>query len=74
MKKVYSKPMIVFEDFHLSANIATGCGVPTDHAMMDCGKVNGMQLFTAEYKCAFTPDENGLCYQVSVEANRLFTS
>ena len=31
MKKQYVKPELYFEDFELSANIATGCEAPTNH-------------------------------------------
>lgn len=35
MKKVYSKPMIIFESFSLSQNIAAGCEItdPKDPAL-----------------------------------------
>lgn len=76
MKKTYSKPLIVFEDFHLSANIATGCGHATNHAQFVCQPVKGMNLFLDKLNggCDYTPDDAGLCYQTNIESNRIFTS
>lgn len=76
MKKAYSKPLIVFEDFHLSANIAASCGKPTNHAQFVCQPVPGMILFldTVSGRCQYTPDDAGLCYQSYTEENTIFTS
>lgn len=74
MKKAYVKPEVYFENFQLSANIAAGCGKPLNHTMETCQPVPGMTLFTTETHCQKTPDDAGLCYQSSVDENKLFTS
>ncbi len=37
MKKNYSKPEILFEDFSVSCNIAAGCEAETNHELYSCG-------------------------------------
>lgn len=74
MKKTYVKPQIFFEDFQLSANIASGCGKPLNHTMDTCQPVPGLTLFTNETNCSTKPDDAGLCYQVSSDDKTIFTS
>lgn len=74
MKKAYSKPLIVFEDFHLSANIAASCGKPTNHAKYVCQPLPGSNVFLEARLCEFTPDDAGLCYQVPTDDTVIFTS
>lgn len=82
MKKIYEKPVIMFEDFTLSANIAAGCevkagspsegtcGIPTsdpDTTYFSAGIAN----------CnSYTPDGmyDGACYHTPFETNNLFNS
>lgn len=81
MKKVYSKPVIIYDDFRLSANIAAGCEVRSNHAMNECTFdlgpgvpppfANGLSI------CEYTPEDgtyNGACYDVPSTDNNLFTS
>lgn len=71
MKKVYSKPDIIFESFSLSQNIAAGCEYTNsvDPNLYMTGK--GF-AFTDEANCQYkVPDQvggdgefNGICYHV----------
>lgn len=71
MKKVYSKPDIIFESFSLSQNIAASCEYtdPKDPSLYMTGK--GF-AFTNESNCQYqVPDQaggdgefNGICYHV----------
>lgn len=77
MKKAYSKPEIVFENFSLSQNIAGDCEVQTDaHAKGQCGFDFGpfvVFLDAANSDCTGDGrvtdyggdgDYNGICYHV----------
>ena len=82
MKRTYTKPEIVFEDFTLSTNIAAGCEVRIDtQARGNCGYEYGpMVLFL--HGIAGCSDEieddgsrlNGLCYHNPTDLNNLFNS
>lgn len=81
MKKVYKKPMIIFESFSLSVAIAGDCGVETDAPSNGvCGYENeaGQMLFVEGITgCEFkAPDGsfNEICYHVPTEATMLFNS
>ena len=81
MKKMYSKPEIMFESFVMSTNIAAGCkmivGTPSENS---CGIVgsDGVSLF-AEH-CGFDwtilngDNYNGFCYHNPSDDNRMFNS
>ena len=82
MKKNYSKPEIVFEDFSLCTNIAAGCEVKLDTPTANsCGYqpegltytifLEGMNGCDRKY-----PDGGykGVCYHVPTEDNNLFAS
>lgn len=84
MKKVYTKPEIMFEDFTLSTSIAS-CGFEATHDT-SLGKwgCKGYQLrsgdivFMAEYNGCVTVeadgDYNGYCYHVPTISLNLFGS
>ena len=83
MKKTYNKPVIVFESFTMSTNIASGCENPTNlPSQNDCGielEGVGMVFATGMTGCSDFPiskDDsfNGICYHVPTEGNNLFTS
>ena len=75
MKKTYTKPELYFESFELSANVASSCAVPTNHAQFECQPIPGVIMFMDKTTgCAVTPDENGLCYQAHLDSVTLFTS
>ena len=82
MKKAYSKPEIMFDDFSLSANIASVCeekvGSPTEYT---CGLKYGMStIFTQDSTgCKTKVDDgsgkyNGLCYHIPSEDYNVFNS
>lgn len=81
MKKEYTKPEIMFEDFTLSTNIAGDCGnVVTTHAENVCGIefgvdfifLTGVQGCTKEIE---TDDHySGICYHNPTDIGRLFNS
>ncbi len=85
MKKAYSKPQIMFEDFTLTTNIAAGCEVKTETPSWNqCGvDASGVNVFlTGMTGCEgfpVTPDGGGdgsfgnICYHVPYGEN-LFNS
>ena len=83
MKKRYKKPVIVFEDFTLSATIAGDCEIKTHTpAVMQCAYevvdefFGTMNIFISGVSsCVFTqPDGyDGICYHVFTD-NSLFNS
>lgn len=88
MRKAYSKPEIMFEDFSLTTNIAAGCELKSNSAMYQCqyevGRgSNKKNVFILDYGCTYTevtiendgtPSYNGICYHVPIESNNLFNS
>jgi hypothetical protein len=81
MKKIYSKPEIVFEDFSLSTNIAGNCELDTPLPSLkdSCGyPIRGAVVFTDGINaCTYKPQDgmhNGFCYHVPTEYNNLFNS
>ena len=79
MKKTYIKPEVYFEDFELSANIASGCATPTNHAMDECGSLVpgiGVMFLDSVQQCVYKGQDGdqSICYQVPTDATRLFTS
>lgn len=82
MKKVYSKPYIVFDSFTLSTSIAGGCERKTNLQGPDaCGVKWGHSIiFTnALYGCKSVVADNsdkydGLCYHNPYESNNVFNS
>lgn len=79
MKKTYSKPEILFEDFSLSTSIAAGCEYTNGlHAQGDCGYEtrDGIVFVIGVSGCKYTqPDTNdSLCYHVPNEYNNIFSS
>ncbi len=85
MKKVYSKPEIMFEDFTLSTSIAGGCDVQTNlPSQNQCGMdFSGLTVFmTGMTGCTDIAVENvggdgqwnEICYHVPTGDQNLFTS
>lgn len=88
MKKMYSKPEIVFENFAISTNIAGDCEVPfvNNPSKGSCAVTGtgGIAVFDSQVGavCVFKPGEVGydddyydqLCYHVPTEYNNLFNS
>lgn len=80
MKKAYVKPEIYFESFELSANIATGCTIPTNHAENVCKytiDTPGVgSAFVEVTLCEYTPADGdySVCYHVPTDGTKLFTS
>lgn len=80
MKKLYSKPVIVFDNFQLSQSIAR-CEVITNVVKDVCGVYDpeiGLNIFTAEVCDVTSPDGpdiyNGVCYHVPNDNYNLFSS
>ena len=80
MKKIYSKPEIIFEDFSLSTSIAAGCELDTPLPSYEenCGyPTRGGIVFVEGAQCTTHPQDgmhNGFCYHVPVETSNLFNS
>ncbi len=78
MKKAYSKPQIMFEDFTLTTNIAAGCEeMGTNQSLNSCGmdysglivfmeSMSGCTGIKVKPKEGFGGDGDfaGICYQV----------
>ena len=79
MKKAYTKPEIIFDDFSLATTIAAGCAKRFTAAAKDsCGIVFGAgMLFTNDMGgCTIKAevDDGGYCYHVPADGMNLFTS
>lgn len=85
MKKVYSKPEIMFEDFTLSTNIAGDCEVKTNlPSNSTCGMdFSGLKVFmTGISGCTDIAVDNvggdgqwnSICYHVPSGGDNLFNS
>lgn len=88
MKKVYTKPEIMFESFTLSASIAGDCGTKTNTPSQgNCAYGEdtdfGVAIFTdAVTACVYKESNdgsadgifNGICYHVPTEGMNLFNS
>ena len=84
MKKMYSKPVIMFESFTLSTNIAGDCSEPfvNNASKGSCGVLtsSGAAIFVDRTTGCSIPDSDkddmydGLCYHVPTEYNALFNS
>jgi hypothetical protein len=84
MKKVYSKPVIMFEDFSLSTNIAGSCDVDTNvQSQNQCGMdFSGVTVFLDTMNgCAIKVtsvggdgEYGGICYHVFSNGYNLFNS
>lgn len=80
MKRKYEAPMMSFEDFELSANIATTCGTPTgspsggtcSYPLPGVGNVFLDSIEACDYKGA--DGDYSLCYDVPIADNKLFNS
>lgn len=87
MRKTYSKPDIVFENFAISTNIAGDCeSIVGNPAKGTCAVLGtgGIDMFdgTVGAVCVFKPEDmggvkdqwDGFCYHVPTEYNNLFNS
>lgn len=82
MKKNYSKPDILFEDFSLSTNIAAGCESKVDtQAKNECGILFDPQILfdnTVSNCTRILTDGknefNNLCYHVPYDSMNAFYS
>lgn len=78
MKKPYSAPEILFEDFSLSSSIAAGCEFIANAAENVCGYQSryGMVFTEKVSGCDFKePDTNdSLCYHVPNDYANIFSS
>jgi hypothetical protein len=89
MKKEYSKPIVVFENFSLSTNIAGTCeGIVNNPSRGTCAVLGtgNIAVFdsgvTGDDGCVYTPGDlggkndewDGFCYHVPTEYNNLFNS
>ena len=86
MKKEYTKPQIIIENFTLSTNLAADCEQPFNlQAQNICGIPDenglGMSIFAAGVQgsdCKIPGNDeakyDGFCYHVPTENNNLFNS
>lgn len=81
MKKPYVKPLISYEDFCLSQNIAASCAIKTwTPSQNQCPYLtrSGHQVFVSPMGACTTKEDdgehNGICYHVPLASNTLFNS
>ena len=81
MKKQYKKPLVLFDNFSLSTNIAAGCGVSTNFGVDACGYqfAPGIFIFTQQNngcgdKRPANGEYNGICYHNPSDTNNLYSS
>lgn len=77
MKKAYVKPEVYFENFELSANIATGCGKPLGHTESQCKDIFGGYadiVFAEGCLMNLEDPQYDWCYHNPSDATKLFTS
>lgn len=83
MKKAYTKPRIMFEDFSLTTNIAGDCERIIDTQSREIcgvpGSAPGFDLFSGTIQgCLIKIDPNGMndgyCYHVPIDDHTLFNS
>ena len=82
MKKTYTKPDIMFDNFSLCSSIAVSCGRPTNTPVQGtCAlMIGGKPLFiNGVTQCFFkiedgSPQYDSICYHVPTETNSLFDS
>ena len=81
MKRTYEAPVMCFEDFELSANIAAGCtAIITGHTQNTCAlDFGGQLLFIDRVTACKDPiiddgSESSFCYHIPIADNKLFNS
>lgn len=80
MKKTYSKPMVIIEDFSLQTSISASCELDTPLPSLaeNCGyPTKGGVVFIEGTQCTTYPPEgayNGFCYHVPTDTSNLFNS
>ena len=83
MKKCYSKPQIMFEDFSVSTNIATDCKTQVLSVPGSCGVefIPGVMTIFLENVSGCdvqivdgSPEYDGICYYNPTPSNSVFNS
>ena len=81
MKKIYSKPEIMFESFTLSENIAGDCDTRINNSTEDvCAYITrtGLNVFMSSINACTTHEDdgdyNGICYHNPIDTKNLFHS
>ena len=81
MKKTYTKPLIVYESFKLSTNIAASCTfLGTQSAQYTCPVYDpqfGFNIFAeTTVDCDMTPPggNDSICYDIPIANSNVFSS
>ncbi|MBR5234416.1 MAG: hypothetical protein IKW03_09420 [Clostridia bacterium] len=80
MKKAYSRPIIVFDNFELTENIAAGCSyISSNIAPYQCAVLDkefGYTIFSDYSICDSTPPggNDSICYHVPTADYSVYTS
>jgi len=79
MKKIYSKPEIMFDSFTLTTSIAAGCGKPAALPTKDvCALHMGPKILFSNSMSVCTdkvdPNDDIYCYHAPTEDQALFNS
>lgn len=77
MKKTYVKPMMGFESFELSTNIAQGCVKHSNATPLFCAvDIGGESIFVDDIAsgCTYTNPNIKVCYDVPTAGMNVFTS
>ena len=80
MKKAYVKPRVHFEDFQLSANIASGCtpDLKVSYSVETCAWSDGVETIFVSSACSMKGNEledaGKICYNVPFANSKFFSS
>ena len=75
MKKAYSKPIITFESFTLSTNIAAGCEFRVNSGDLLFPGVGFVFVQNCDYPVGTDDGQyNGICYHVPIDTANVFAS
>jgi len=77
LKRPYSKPAILFDDFSLSSTISSGCAISSNQSAMSCGvSFGGGTIFVGGVAgCGLSVDDgSGACYHVPADPFSVFGS
>lgn len=77
MKKTYVKPMMGFESFELSTNIAQGCTLISEHELFACKiKIGDDYIFMINCNAPYAAyaDNEEPCYDIPNDTSAVYTS
>lgn len=77
MKKTYVKPMVAFENFQMTSNIAGNCvNVANSTQENNClaTQPNGWAIYSSALGCDIQVDDDKICYHVPTADTSIYSS